>query len=173
MTVHIFRLRIYHFPDFVLSHELYAILDGLTEMQNLGWTVFCVSMFIYSKFSLFTGKQHKWTELDICKSWWQKESKCCFVCLFPQFIHSFIHSIGMCRMRWFLAVLRSFFHSSLLYTFPSTLFHHLLFHPPSFQLTIYFLVSLSASLFANSYVILFWEFYFLPFSIHAQTNVSI
>ena len=32
-------------------------------------------------------------------------------------IHSFIHSIGMCRMRWFLAVLRSFFHSSLLCTF--------------------------------------------------------
>jgi len=25
----------------------------------------------------------------------------------------FIHSIGMCRIRWFLAVLRSFFHSSL------------------------------------------------------------
>jgi hypothetical protein len=33
------------------------------------------------------------------------------------FIHSFIHSIAMCRMRRFLAVLRSFFHSSLLYTF--------------------------------------------------------
>ena len=30
---------------------------------------------------------------------------------------SFIHSIGMCRMRRFLAVLRSFFHSSLLCTF--------------------------------------------------------
>ena len=33
------------------------------------------------------------------------------------FIHSFIHSIGMCRMRRFLAVLRSFFYSSLLCTF--------------------------------------------------------
>jgi hypothetical protein len=33
------------------------------------------------------------------------------------FSHSFIHSIGMCRMRQFLAVLRSFFHSSLLHTF--------------------------------------------------------
>ena len=33
------------------------------------------------------------------------------------FIHSFIHSIGMRRMRRFLAVLRSFFHSSLLCTF--------------------------------------------------------
>jgi hypothetical protein len=36
-------------------------------------------------------------------------------------IHSFIHSIGICRMRWILAVLRSFIHSSLLYTLP--------FHP--------------------------------------------
>jgi len=33
------------------------------------------------------------------------------------FIHSFIHSIGMCRIRSFLSVLRSFFHSSLLCTF--------------------------------------------------------
>ena len=31
-------------------------------------------------------------------------------------IHSFIHSIGMCRMQLFLAILRSFFHSSLLCT---------------------------------------------------------
>ena len=32
--------------------------------------------------------------------------------------HSFIHSfIGMCTVRWFLAVLRSFFHSSLLCNF--------------------------------------------------------
>ena len=30
---------------------------------------------------------------------------------------AFIHSIGMCRMRRFLAVLRGFFHSSLLYNF--------------------------------------------------------
>ena len=33
------------------------------------------------------------------------------------FIHSFIHSFGMCRMRRLLAVLRSFFHSSPLCTF--------------------------------------------------------
>jgi len=33
------------------------------------------------------------------------------------FIHSFIHSLDMWRIRWFLAVLRSFFHSSLLCTF--------------------------------------------------------
>ena len=37
------------------------------------------------------------------------------------FYDSFIHSIGMCRMRRFLAVFRSFFHSSLLYA--------LSFHP--------------------------------------------
>ena len=34
----------------------------------------------------------------------------------PQ-IHSFIHSFGMCRIWWFLAVLRSCFHSSLLCIF--------------------------------------------------------
>ena len=32
-------------------------------------------------------------------------------------LHSFIHSFGMCSMRRFLAVLRSFFHSSLLCIF--------------------------------------------------------
>ena len=31
--------------------------------------------------------------------------------------HSFIHSFGMCRIRRFLAVLRSFFHSPLLCNF--------------------------------------------------------
>ena len=31
--------------------------------------------------------------------------------------HSFIHSIGMCKMRRFLAILRRFFRSSLLCTF--------------------------------------------------------
>ena len=33
------------------------------------------------------------------------------------YIHSFTHSIDMCRIRQFLAVLRSFFHSALLCTF--------------------------------------------------------
>ena len=47
----------------------------------------------------------------------------CFVwlvvyCMCASFTHSFIHSsfIGMCRMQQFLAVLRIFFHSSLLCT---------------------------------------------------------
>ena len=55
--------------------------------------------------------------------------------------------------------------------FPSTLFHQPVFHPPSLYLAIYYLVYLSASLFPNSYIILLWEFYFLPFSVHAPTNV--
>ena len=38
------------------------------------------------------------------------------ICLFTSTV-CIIHSIGMCRMRQFLAVLRSFFHSSLLCTF--------------------------------------------------------
>jgi hypothetical protein len=36
--------------------------------------------------------------------------------------NTFIHSVGKCRMRQFLAVLRSFFHSSLLYNFFLPLF---------------------------------------------------
>jgi len=84
---------------------------------------------------------------------------------------SFIRSIGMCRMRQLLAILRRFFHSSLLYTISSTLFHQLVFHPPSLHFAICFLVCLSALLFPNSYTLLFWEFYFLPFSVHIQTNI--
>ena len=71
--------------------------------------------------------------------------------VFLTLFHSF-HSIGMCRMRRFLAVLRSFFHSSLLYTFschpsPPTIL------PFSLHLPIYFLVYLSFLLFPNSYII--------------------
>jgi hypothetical protein len=33
------------------------------------------------------------------------------------------------------------------------------------------LVYLLVLFISNSYIILFWEFYFLPFSIHVQTNV--
>ena len=54
--------------------------------------------------------------------------------------------------------------------FPATLLHQLFFHPLLPHLAIYFLVNLSV-LFLNSYIIPFWEFYFLPFSVHAQTNV--
>jgi hypothetical protein len=33
------------------------------------------------------------------------------------------------------------------------------------------LVYLSILLFKNSYIIIFWEFYILPLSVHAQTNL--
>ena len=55
--------------------------------------------------------------------------------------------------------------------FPATLLHQLFFHPLSTHLAIYFLVCLSILLFPNSYIIPFWEFCFLPFSVHAQTNI--
>ena len=55
--------------------------------------------------------------------------------------------------------------------FPATLPHQLFFHPPSLHLAICFLVCLSILLFPNSYIIPFWESYFLLFSVHAQTNV--
>ena len=41
-------------------------------------------------------------------------------------------------------------------TFPSTIFHQLVFHPPSLHLAIYFLVYLSGLLLPDSYIILFW-----------------
>jgi len=88
-----------------------------------------------------------------------------------QKIHSSIPLIGTCRMRRFLAILRIFFHFSLLCTFschtsPPTILPSSLISSCHF-----FLVYLSILLFPNSYIILFWEFYFLPFSLHAQTNV--
>jgi len=55
--------------------------------------------------------------------------------------------------------------------FPANLLHQLFFHPLSPHLAIYFLVHLSIFLFSNSYIIPFWEIYFLPFSVHAQTNI--
>jgi hypothetical protein len=71
------------------------------------------------------------------------------------FIYSFIHSIAICRMWRFLVILSSFFH------------------PPSLHLAIYFLVYLLVLLFPNSYTILFWEFYFIPFSAHVKTNLNL
>ena len=55
--------------------------------------------------------------------------------------------------------------------FLATLLCQLFFHTPSLPLVIYFLVCLSILLFPNSYIILFWEFYFLPFSVHSKTTV--
>ena len=53
----------------------------------------------------------------------------------------------------------------------ATLLHQLFFHPLSPHFAIYFVVYLSILLFPNSYIIVFWEFYFMPFSVHVQTNV--
>jgi len=98
--------------------------------------------------------------------------KFCETIMCPTCTHSSIQSIGICRMWRFLAVLRSFFHSSLLCTFschpsPPTIL------PSSLTSSchIYFLVYLSILSFPNSYIIPFWEFHFLPFSVRAQTNV--
>jgi hypothetical protein len=83
----------------------------------------------------------------------------------------FIHSICVCRMWQFLVVLRSFFYSSLL--------HILSFHPfPPTSLTssstsscrLFLSLPLSLVVYKCIYNT-FWEFYFLPFSVHAQTNV--
>ena len=55
--------------------------------------------------------------------------------------------------------------------FPATLLHQLFFYPLSPHLAIYFLFYLSILLLPNSYIILFGKFYFLPFSVHVQTNI--
>ena len=55
--------------------------------------------------------------------------------------------------------------------FPATLLHQLFLHPLSPHLAIYLLVYLWNLLFPNSYKIPFGKFYFIPFSVHAQTNV--
>jgi len=101
--------------------------------------------------------------------YWQGKLKCWEKNIIQ---HSFIHSIGMCGMRRFLAVLRGFFYSSLLYTlffhpFPPTSI------PSSLTLSCQQFLGLPLSLVVPKFIykILFWEFYFLPFSVHAQTNV--
>ena len=55
--------------------------------------------------------------------------------------------------------------------FPATLLRQLCFHPPSLRPAVYFLVYLLVLLFPNSYTVLFWGFYFLPFSVRVQTIV--
>ena len=55
--------------------------------------------------------------------------------------------------------------------FPATPLRQPFFHPPSLHPAIYFLVYLLVLLFPDSYTIFFWESYFLPFSVHVQTNV--
>jgi len=98
-----------------------------------------------------------------------------FILLFShvlQYIYSFIHSIGKCRMWRFLAVLRSFFQSCLLYTlffhpFPPTSL------PSSLTSSCHLFLGLPSILFVSKFIrnTFFWEFYFLPFSVRAQTDV--
>ena len=82
-----------------------------------------------------------------------------------------IHSAGTCRMRRFLAVLRSFYYSSLLCKFschpsPPTIL------PSSLTSSSHLFLGLPLNLvLPNSYILLFWEFYFLPLSVHTQTNI--
>ena len=76
------------------------------------------------------------------------------------FIHSFIHSVGMRRIRY-LAVLRSFFHSSLLYTL---CFHH--FPPTSLPSSLtsscHIFLGLPLSFVVSKFIYnTFWE---IPFS---------
>jgi len=87
-------------------------------------------------------------------------------------VYSFIHSIAMCRMRRFLAVHSSFFHSSLLRTFsccpsPPTIL------PSSLTTFCHLFLGLTLNLVVPKFIYnTFWgEFCFLPFSVHAQTNV--
>ena len=55
--------------------------------------------------------------------------------------------------------------------FPATPLRRPFFHLPSLHPAIYFLVYLLVLLFAESFTILVWESFFLPFSVHVQTNI--
>jgi len=85
-------------------------------------------------------------------------------------IHSFIPlARAECDDSWPFSGASSIPFCYVLFT--ATLLHQLFFHPLSPHLAIYFLVYISIVLFPNSYIIPFWEFYFLPLSVNAQTNV--
>jgi len=94
------------------------------------------------------------------------------VVLYVHFHILFIHSIALaCAECDDSLPFSGTFSVPLCYIpFPSTLFYQPVFYPPSLHLAICFLVYLSAS-FPDSYLIPLWEFYFLPFSVHAQTTV--
>jgi hypothetical protein len=68
------------------------------------------------------------------------------------FIHPFIQSIAMCRKGRFLAILRTFIHSSLLHTFSCHSSPHTILPSPSLHLATYFLVYLSALFFFQTHV---------------------
>ena len=84
---------------------------------------------------------YSWCNLSICCWRFVVANYVLWCC--HQGSSSFIHYIGMCRMRWFLAIRRSFYLSFLSCTFSATFHHQLLFHPLLPHLAIYFLVCLS------------------------------
>jgi hypothetical protein len=55
--------------------------------------------------------------------------------------------------------------------FPAILLHKIFFYLSSLHLAIYFLVYFLVLLITNSYKILFWKFYFLPFPVHVKADV--
>ena len=79
-------------------HQLSALFDGFPV-----WLVWLEPALLFAA--------PQWNGGVHCRYWHVISSWLIFSCLY------FIHSIGMYRMRWFLAVLRSFFHSSLVCTF--------------------------------------------------------
>ena len=94
------------------------------------------------------------------------------------YTNTHIHKIPSC-MHSFVPLARAECNNSLLCSgassiplcyvfFPVTLLHQLFFHPLSPHLAIYFLLYPLILLFPNSYIIPFWEFYFLPFSVQAS-----
>ena len=112
----------------------------------------------------------KWTKFT-----WVTSSRCVFLIIkvliiwpdnHADLVHSFIHSFGMCRMHWMIPC-----HCQELLPFLSVMCFFLSPFTNYSSILSYFLVYLSVLLFPNSYTIPFWEFYFLPFSVHAQTNV--
>ena len=86
-------------------------------------------------------------------------------------IHSFIHSVGMCRMQQFLVVLRSFFHSSLLCTF-SCHSSPTIILPPSLTSSRHLFLGLPLNLVLPKFIFnSILGIIFFSFSVHVQTNV--
>jgi len=87
------------------------------------------------------------------------------------FSNSFIHSIGMCRMWRFLAFSGASSIPVCYIAFTATLFHQLVFHPPSIHLPSISWSTSQPCCFQIRIQYIIFELYFLPCSVHAQTNV--
>ena len=93
-------------------------------------------------------------------------------CLTSKLGLSIFHSIGMCRTWWFLAVLRSLFPFSPLYTLSFHLFPPTSL-PSSLTSSCHLFLGLPLSLVSEFICNIFFgkSIFFLPFSVHAQTSV--